>query len=281
MPYARRNFKRTRKTYRRSRKGRSRRRFARKSFSKVPRGLRAGLYIPKEAFVKLPFTQVLRSPALVAGAPWVLGYNGNGICCPETSGAVVPSTGDSYPLGLSQYAGFYKYYKVLGSSIKVNINNTASGASQAWTCLLAAQGLNGDTDSDSNYQTMLGASPQDLISYPGASWRIVSTAAGSQSNIFLKGFRKTKTMLGRKDIRDNDDVQGLLPGTDTSNVNGRNPEGAGAGAGYSGSWFWMIKIDPTEIGNQTEGAYQVIVKIKYYVQLYGRDFNVQVSVPEE
>lgn len=277
MPYARRNFKRTRKTYRRSRKGRSRRRFARKSFSKVPRSLRAGLYIPKEAFVKLPFTQVLRSPASTFGAPWILSYNGNGITCPQTSSVSVPFPGDLYPLGLSQYAGFYKYYKVLGSSIKVNISSNATGLIQAWTSLLAAQGLNGDTDTSSNYMTMLNADPQDLISYPGCSWRILSSQSGSQSNIFLKGFRKTKTMLGRKDIRDNDDCQGLLPGTDDTYPNGSNP----SSATNSGSWFWMIKIDPTENASIAEGSYQVIVKIKYYVQLYGRDFNIQVQVPQE
>lgn len=279
MPYARRNFRRTRKTYRRSRKGRARRRFARKKFSKVPRSLRPGLYIPREAFVKLPFTQVIRSPALTAGAPWVIGYNGNGITCPETSGTNIPQTGDVYPLGLSQYSNFYKFYKVLGSSIKVNIAANQTGLIQAWTTLLAAQGLNGDTDTLSNWQVMLNADPQDLMSYPGASWRILSSQSGSQSNIFLKGFRKTKSMLGRKDIRDNDDVQGLLPGTDTAAPNGANPDMT-SGSNYSGNWFWMIKIDPTENGNISEGSYQVIVKIKYYVQLYGRDFNTQSEVLE-
>lgn len=279
MPYARRNFRRTRKTYRRSRKGRARRRFARKSFSKVPRSLRPGLYIPREAFVKLPFTQVLRSPELTAGAPWVLGYNGNGITCPE-SGPLSAQPGEIYPLGLSQYSNFYKYYKVLGSSIKVNISSNATGLIQAWTTLLAAQGqAKNNSSSTTNWSVMLNADPQDLMSYPGASWRILSAQSGSQSNIFLKGFRKTKTMLGRKDIRDNDDCQGVLPGTG-SDPDGRNPYSTALPDPESGSWFWMIKIDPTENGNVSEGSYQVIVKIKYYVQLYGRDFNTQAEVPE-
>lgn len=289
MPYVRGSFRRGRKFYRRSRKGRARRRFARKKFYKrVPRGLKAGLYIPKEAYVKLNYTEFIYSPEITVGNNWTFGFNGNGICAPSTTGGFVPVSGQEYPLGLTQYSSFYKYYKVLGSSIKIQLNNLVSGSGSTATgpatvCLLAGQGLNGDSDSSSNWQVFENAETRNLISYPGASWKMMSQINGSQTTVWLKGFRKTKTMLGRKDIRDNDDVQGLLPGTDDSNPNGTNPGiNGGLVAGYSGSWFWMVRVDPTITNGTTPAnSYQVVVKIKYYVQLYGRDFNEQGIVPEE
>lgn len=57
----------------------------------------------------------------------------------------------------------------------------------------------------------IGAPIQELIQYPGASWKSMNAVAGVTFN-FLKGFRKTKSMIGRKDIRDNDDCQGLYQG---------------------------------------------------------------------
>ena len=212
MPYAR-KYTRTRKFYRRSRKGRARRRFARKKFLRSARGLKAGLYIPRQAYVKLPFTQIIQVPQLTSGANYTLPIQGTGLTCPLTVGNIIPQTGEKYPLGLEQYANFYQYYKVLGASIKVQINNgtTISGSSVDTTncsyycALLSAQGLAGDSDTGSNYYKMSNSTTEDLISFPGCSWRLVSGNQGSRSNVFLKRFTKTKSILGIKDVKDCDE----------------------------------------------------------------------------
>lgn len=269
-----------RKTYRKGKRG-TRKRFARKTFRKSMT-LRSGLYIPKEAYVKLPLTQIIQSPALTAGANYNIGIWGAGITCPfSTITSGVPSPGDLYPLGLTQYSEFYKYYKVLGCSAKVQINSstTISGdssatASASYFCsLVAATGSPYSTDSDSNWVTMVNASTQDLISYPGCSWKLLSGTTGNNQNAYLKGWRKTKNMISVKDVRDCDELQGLLPGTDGIYPNGRNP-------GFpDSSWFWLLRIDPNLTVNIPANSFQIVIKLKYYVQLYGRDFNVQTAVP--
>lgn len=284
-PYASRKYNRMR--YRRRRSlAKSRRRFSKKRFTKrVPRGLKAGLYIPRQAYVKMPYTAIIYSPDITTGNYWTFGFNGNGITCPATIGPS-PAAGEEYPLGLLQYASFYNYYKVLGASIKVQINNTAGAASTtaqgpAFCCLLAGQG---ELGASTNWSTYLTAETRDLIAYPGCSWKIMSQQTGSQSTIWLKNFRKTKSMLGRKDIRDNLDCQGMLPLISSGGINpsapGENPRNSSLSGG-SGSWFYMIRIDPAlTTGDVPANTYQVIVKIKYYVQLYGRDFNIQAEAPE-
>lgn len=280
MPYARRNFRRTRKTYRRSRKGYRRRRFARKRFMRRAPGLRAGLYIPRQAYVKLPFTQIISNPQIAPGNGWTFGIQGNGICCPlSTSLTGQPATGERYPLGLDQYSGFYKFYKVLGSSIRIQSSTNGPNAVPAIMCILAGQGAVGDTDPNSNWQKFANAPIQELLQYPGVSWKSMNGIHGETFN-FLKGFRKTKYMIGRKDIRDNDDTQGLLPGTEDQAPNGTNPQANDTDDSFSGCWFWMIRITTSGNGGMAENTFDPIVKVKYYTQLYGRDFNTSLAVPE-
>lgn len=159
MPFRRRsNFRRNRKPYRRSRKGYTRGRFARKRFSKsVPRGLKAGLYIPRQAYVKLPFTQILNNDQeLTSPFQLTFGVQGNGICCPLSQTLTgQPTSGDRYPLGLEQYSGFYKFYKVLGSSIKLQYTQPATAARTIIAVIIAGQGAPYDTDPSSNWQNLL------------------------------------------------------------------------------------------------------------------------------
>lgn len=283
MPFRRRTtFSRRRKYYRRSRKGRARGRFARKRFMRKAPGLRAGLYIPRQAYVKLPFVQIMSNPLLTVSsgiATWTFGVQGNGICCPlSTSLTGQPGSGERYPLGLEQYAGFYKFYKVLGSSLKIQYSTTSTTALSAVMVVLAGQGAVDDTDTDSNWQKFLNAPTQELIQYPGASWKSMSGIHGETFN-FLKGFRKTKSMIGRKDIRDNDDTQGLLPGTEDQAPNGTNPQANDTDDSFSGSWFWMVRIALNTSGNVAANTFDPILKMKYYTQLYGRDFNTSLVVP--
>lgn len=269
--------------YRRKRTYSNRRKFIRKNrktrfsrkrfFKRVPRSLMAGTYIPQQAYVKLPFTYIVSLPGIAGGGDWDLGLWGNGITCPLSSGP--PGNGQSYPLGLYEYSQFYKYYKVLGSSIKVQINNASTTQNMSFYCvLLASQGIPYNTDTDSNYYQIQDSTTTDLVSYPGASWKLVSNYNGSSNNVYLKGFRKTKTMLGIKDVRDVDETQGLLisqPGT--SNEHGLNP------GENDSSWFYYLRIDPSDNTSGTSpDDITVIVKMKYYVQLYGRDFNRQAVV---
>lgn len=281
MPYARRNYRKSRKPYRRSRKGYRRRRFARKNFSRgVPRGLKAGLYIPKQAYVKLPFTKIISGPLLTTGQNYNLGIWGNGICCP-LSASTSPVSGDLYPIGLEQYANFYQQYRVLGASIKVQINSSAllSGDSAStqqasfYCALTSAQGRPNDVAPNSNWAKLSGATTENIISYPGTSWRLMSQAVGSRQNIFLKRFVKTKSVLGIKDVRDNEDCLCPLPGTVTGSPNGLNP------GDPESAWFFMLRVDPNLAQGVPPDSFQIIVKVKYYVQFTGRDYNNQGVVP--
>lgn len=274
MVYARRN----RKINYRRRRGytRRRRRFSKKRFWKrIPRSLRAGLYIPRQAYVKLPFTQIIQVPELT-DSNYNLPIRGNGLCCPLTVGNGGPNPGDKYPLGLDQYANFYQYYRVLGASCKVQINNAGSANMGSFYCaLLSAQGNAYDASTNSNYQKLINADTENLISYPGCSWRLVSQQNGNGQNVFLKRWTKTKTILGIKDIRDNDDTYGDLPRTDNNQSLGNNP------SSEEGTWFFLLRIDPNLSSTMSAGTVQIILKVKYYVQLYGRDYNNQLVVPSE
>lgn len=294
MPYRRRNYSRKpytsyrRKTYRKGKRN-ARGRFARKTFRKSMT-LRAGLYIPRQAYVKLPFTSIIQVPQLTTGANWTLGIWGNGLTCPlSINPSGNPSVGDKYPLGLEQYSSFYQYYKVLGASCKVQINNgtTISGDSVStsnasyYCALLSAQGTPYDTDTDSNWYKMANSDTENLISFPGCSWRLVSNSVGSRSNQFLKRWTKTKSILGVKDVKDIDDLQGYLPGSESDFPNGRNPSQSDAPNGGSDhNWFFMLRIDPNIAATIPANAVSIVLKVKYYVQLYGRDFNNQGVVPE-
>lgn len=277
MPYARRNRK---INYRRRRGRAGRRRFSKKRFFKrIPRSLRAGLYIPRQAYVKLPFTQIIQVPELT-NSNYNLPIWGNGLCGPLTVNSSFPQSpnpGDKFPIGLEQYANFYQYYRVLGASCKVQINASGATPNGSFYCaLLSAQGRPYDTSTTSNYQKLTNADTENLISFPGCSWRLVSQQNGSRQNVFLKRWTKTKSIIGVKDIRDNDETVGLLPNTNENAFPwGNNP------STEDGSWFFLLRIDPNLSSTITAGTVQIILKVKYYVQLFGRDYNNQFVVPSE
>lgn len=261
--------------FQRRRNGKYRKRFKRKSFRKSPGFLQSGLYIPKQAFVKLNHTRFMVNEQLTGGNPWVININGNGLCSPYSIGGADP--GDTFPQGLLQYSNFYEKYRVLGCSIKINFNNGGGNSTQGVGVLLAYNGVfdTGPTGNDDNYERLIASDPDSLVSYPGASWKIISTNTGNRQNAFFKGFRKSKTILGVKDMRDNDEADALLP----TNV----PESAqqyGTNPSASQRWSWMFKFNPFFTDTIPAATYQVTVKLKYYVQLFGRDYNEQFEVPD-
>lgn len=279
MPYARRNRK---INYRRRRGRAGRRRFSKKRFFKrIPRSLRAGLYIPRQAYVKLPFTQIIQVPELT-DSNYNLPIWGNGITGPLTADINgIPNPGDKYPIGVEQYANFYQYYRVLGASCKVQINNSGATPNGSFYCaLLSAQGRPYDTNTNSNYYKITNADTENLISFPGCSWRLVSQQNGSRQNVFLKRWTKTKNILGIKDIRDNDDTAGTLPLTRDAATGGDAQWGQNP-SNQDFSWFFLLRIDPNLSSTIAAGTVQIIVKVKYYVQLFGRDYNNQFVVPSE
>lgn len=269
------NYSKKLKNYNRKRK-----RFVRKTFTRSPPKLRAGLYIPNQAMIKLPFTRFLTTDMIASGGVYGLPIWGTGICCPLTaSTGGTPSSGDIYPLGVVQYSDLYQYYKVMGASCKVQINNstlvsgdsTATAQSSALCALLAVQGVPYSTDTGSNYQKIIAADTQDLVSYPHCSWNLVSHNVGSRQNIYLKKFVKTKTMIGVKDVLDVDELQGLLPNNTSSSL---SPRGTNPTSDDS-NFFFYLRIDPSVTAITPSSSFQIVLKMKYYVMLYGRDFNTQ------
>lgn len=245
---------------------RKRKRYVRKSTALISKSF----YIPKTAFVKLPFTALAVTPAMIGSQFYTLAIWGSGITCPLTTNQTgVPANGDKYPLGLIEYAKFYQHYRVLGASCKVQLNSSGSTSQGSYYCtLLTSSGRPFDTDPDSNYQRIIAASTEDLMSYPGAKSKLMSQQNGSASNIYLKCYGKTKTILGLKDTLDNEELLGVLPGTSSSNPNGYNPYD------QRQSWFFVLRIDPAVV-DSSASAVQIIIKVKYYVQLLNRDYNDQ------
>lgn len=251
---------------------RKRKRYVRKSTALISKSF----YIPKTAFVKLPFTALAVTPALAQSQFYTLAIWGSGITCPlTTSQTGVPANGDKYPLGLKEYASFYQHYRVLGASCKVQLNGSGGTPLGSYYCtLLTSSGRPFDTNVDSNYQRIISASTEDLMSYPGAKTKLMSQQNGSNSNIYLKCYGKTKTILGLKDTLDNEELIGLMPGTNTSLPNGNNPYDP------RGSWFFVLRIDPA-VGDSPASTVQMIIKVKYYVQLLNRDYNNQGTAEVE
>lgn len=245
---------------------RKRRRYFKKSTALISKSF----YVPKTAFVKLPFTALALTPSMTGSQFYTLAIWGSGITCPLTIDPTgVPLNGDKYPLGLMEYANFYQQYRVLGASCKVQLNSGGATPNGSYYCtLLTSSGRPFDTDADSNYQRIIAAATEDLISYPGAKTKLMSQMNGSAQNIYLKCYGKSKTILGLKDTLDNDELVGQMPGTNTSTPNGRNPDNPRQ------SWFFVLRIDPAN-DNSSAGAVQMIIKVKYYVQLLNRDYNDQ------
>jgi len=255
-----------------ARKGRSR--FSRKRFTKVSSKQKTVISAPvnaRETYVKLPWVNTFSSTSLTTGTSSGRAFLGNSLVpFPASYASNSPAAGDEWVSGVSQYSAFYNLYRVLGSSIKVQvICQTQSGFTFGFAIVpIATFGDGSALNSVTEKIAELDALSYDAVTMlPNAKCRMVGIGSGGNANVFYKMFRKTKAMIGCKDIKDVEDTQCELP------------SGAGAGGSIicasvgtadstgTPAWFYYVRV--FNLTGST-GSFDMQVKMKYYTQLFGR-----------
>lgn len=255
-----------------SRTGRSR--FSRKRFTKfksTKQSTKVSAPVnARETYVKLPWVDTTSTSAFTTQFNRV--YLGNSlIATPTVYTSSVPAAGTEWVSGVSEYATFYNQYRVLGSSIKIQVLASATSASTLGVVLLPimAGGPETATGVVADRITELNAlSYDELCMQPNSYHRLIGIGSSGNSTIFMKMFRKTKKMLACKDLRDNEDTLLRLPDPD-----GRNGT---IQIASSSSFFYYLRIfNLTGVST----TFDLQVKMKYYVNLSGRTNWTPITVP--
>lgn len=278
MAYGRKSYRSTRGRRSGTRKytRKSRGRFAKKRFSKYKsNGQSTKVSAPvnaRETYVKLPWINTFASTSLTAATSSSRAFLGNSLIPFPASYAGSITSGDEWVSGVSEYASFYNQYRVLGSSIKLQILCQTQAGVTFGVCLVpitAGGPETGVTGSIANRITELDAlSYDELCMQPYAKCRLIGIGSGGNANVFLKMFRKTKMMLACKDLRDNENTLLRLPDPTGSfgsiNTNARD------------SFFYYVRV--FNVAGAT-GSFDMQVKMKYYTNLSGRTNWTPITVP--
>lgn len=291
---------RSRVSHRHRRTGRKR--FSRKKFRSTPNMTKVkGTSIGKNTMVKLTWSKEWASQINPYGSPTLpvwdsvttpfgtgtrtypttntlcsIAFLGSHCCTPL--GSATAGWKEDYPAALLDWSAFYEEAIVFGSSISISIMPFGLGsvAQTDMRYILLAIPSESTSDLDSVNDTSAGPTRnnldqldyESLATYPGARTGYVRSSYAGVTRV--KAFRKTKTMLGLKDLRDNQELAMLLPtaaALDTGvNYTTTNPP--------SLSWIWYFRLFPFDA---TPGASQVMytVRINYYMQLQSRRFILQ------
>lgn len=227
MPYRRRY--RNRKNPRRRRNYRKRRN--QHALSKVV-NLSTG--IPDSIMTKLKYTGTYTLSDATGGVGAAQIFRGNSIYDPDYTGV------GGQPLGHDEWANFYTYYKVHGSSIKVTFLPTVSTVANSNLVCSVCPTLG--IMSTGSFTSV------DLMEQPYANWTISGPANGGVIRT-LKKYMSTKKIFGQKQI-DDDDFEGVFSG------NPQNP------------WYWSVFAFPVD-GSSTF-TLDMVVQVTYYVELKNR-----------
>lgn len=174
-------------------------------------------------------------------------FGGQVVTSGDNSGVKTPANNNKMPAGAQQYADFFKSYTCYGSLLDVEVVNTGN---QPIECIMfPVPGTVAVSELDSY-------SSEELLSYPGVQKYVIGLGSGGTNHRRLKAFCSTKSILGVKDIADNDNLVGLVL-----------PTSATVPSNY---WFWYVRfltLDPS-----TASAASMIFKITNYFKLIDRKF---------
>lgn len=209
-----------------------------------------------------------------------IAFLGSHFCTPLGSATAVPPITEDYPSGLVDWATFYDEAICFGSSIHVQI--APAPGTQTGLCRYVLLPIAADAPRDAEIPDSLVSTTRaeldaldygDLSSYPGAqSGYIRNLAAG---NTFVKGFRKTKNMLGMKDIIDNQaDLKMTLPKAATLNIGDNKPDDQAT----STAFIWYLRV--FNLDTATSSPFFFTVRLKYYAQLQSRGLILQETANE-
>lgn len=235
--------------------------------------------------VKLPWCRTF-TPLVEEAGKFTVAFQGNAIvpwAFAAQSGANTSITnGDTIAAGAVEYSNFYDRYFVTGSSINIEIlnSNAATYANVPGTfetsgyqgvcraVLLAVPFVGVDStgapdDTWQNVKAQLDSYEySQLLQWPGARYRMVGANTGGASHVNLKLYRKTRSVCGVKDLKDN--------ATQYS------------GALTDGVTDWTPRINPTDgfmyylaLFNQSAEMIQPVfltVKMMLYTTMVSREF---------
>lgn len=274
MPYGYRKYSKKSYSYRKKGYKGTKKRFSKKKFMRSNYGktiVKAPVNA-RDTYVKLPFLRTFQ-PTIAAASGQTYAVLGNSLIPMPSSYTSVITLGDTWCSGVSEYAAFYNNYRVLGSSIKIQV--TAVSANNVFRVVLLPI-MNGGTEvggvagTVAQRITELDALTYDqLAQQPFAQAKTLGVATGGNATVYMKTFRKTKYMLGCKDIKDNNATLFNLP--DTNGSNGQ------ISCEVDTSFFYYLRIFNT--AGASSQTVEVQIKAKYYTQLSGRTNWVPIAVP--
>lgn len=284
------------------RKPRGQRRFKRKRFVKNTRnmGRISGPTVPKNMRVKLTYIKEWRAnvdsqtgtglwstvvhpstPARtypVDGQPSSIVFIGSQFCTPvgASGGTVV----EDYPSGLTDWSSFYEEAICFGSSISIQMVQSQSSVQSTTNSIryllmalpMTTNLMKTQPNTAVSQKALLDAtSYSDLMAYPGVRSGFLRTPAAGPT--YVKSFRKTKTMLGIKDVRDNQTPLAMTLPTAADTNSGSNFVGDNTELG----WFWYFRLMPFTTSETDNTSIQFVVKLKYYAQLNERKLILQAN----
>jgi len=244
MPYARRSFRRTRRTFRRfPHKGGRRygKRFGTRPRSKITSMKVRGTIIPDRAFVKLK-NNTQQSFAIAAG------QSINTVSIPGNYFA--ETTSQLYPPGIQQWGQLYAGLRTLGSKVAVSISQETSATDSEPIivgCFPELTSLSGSTG-------LPTFSAHDVLNQPYCVYRTIGARGGVDTK-FFKNFMKTKKMAGQSIMNDRDYVQDIQYADQNSILFGSTSETL---APNSFDWtFFAITADGQVTGSQQNVAINI------------------------
>lgn len=226
------------------------------------------LTIARNLNVKLPWVKTFNDDVLGSGSKTYV-FQGNTIIPHTSLSSGHPSSGDNIPSGLLQYSQFYNKGIVYGSSIKIEIVNPTvqtSVANGVFRAVLISVPFTNQTDDgyEDTISQLNSYTYEQLLSWPGAKWKMISSSSGSNNRCFFKMFRKTKSMVGVKDMRDqindNNDLSVHLPDGETVSTSYRR-----ASTGF----IYYLKLFNLSTNVQVP---DITVRMKLYMGMTQREF---------
>lgn len=218
--------------------------------------------------VKLPWVKTFEHAfATSSSQSWA--FQGNAIV-PYTSGGQSgvndPAAGDTLPAGEIEYSRLYDKYYINGSSIKVEIvssQNTQNGTVRFVLLAIPFVANNSTNDSWQDNKAQLdGYTYEQLLAWPYAKWRMIGSNLGGASRMVTKMFRKTKSMCGIKDLRDNNEYGANLTDGSTGQAIQTNP--------YNGFMYYIRMFNTSSTATP---SIDMTVRMSLYVTMTNREFN--------
>jgi len=229
----------------------------------------------KWANVTFPFQTGTRTYPTVA-TPASMCLLGSHFCTPL--GSATAGYNEDYPSGLLDWSTFYEQAICFGSSISIQM--FPSGASATTVpdiryVLLAIACQDTDDVTEPNEAVSVTKNRldvldyEDLSSYPGARSGYIKSALNTPTRI--KMFRKTKSMLGLKDLTDNQELRMILPTSANINTGSNTMDGTTNSASLG--WLWYLRLFP--FSPAAEPLINFTIRVNYYTQLSSRTIILQ------